>query len=307
MIRLEFNNLFVSTHGVLDSVTPDMIANEQIRNVVFNNGININFIRDLLHFQANIPRVYSKNLTMSHRLPFHELNGNAVISVSNTGNRRIHLHSVITVVPPIVENKKGMLVYIHNIGRQFYPVMTVEKNIFEKHLNELLIHLRATEEMIQRAGSLIKKEVFKLEIVKRLQDNLINNFIWQDITNACAETLNMQRNVNEAVWIAIITIMRHWMTQFNTTIGMVSMSSPKSFDELLEYAIKTQKDYKIAVNGADNKDTIAQNFKTLILRNICISRLVEHFKEINLISVATVREASKKFIDPGEKMTIVLI
>jgi len=310
MIRLDFNNIFVSTHGDVASITSDMVINEQIKNVVFHNGININFMRDILHIQANIPRVYSKNLTMSHRLPFHELNSNAVINTCNTGNRRIHLHSEITVVPPIVQSKKCVVVYVHNVDRQFQPIMTVDKNVFEKHLNELLIHLHATHEMIKKAGNLTTSDGFRIEIVKRLQENLVNNLIWEDIANAAVETLNMQRNVNKALWIAITTIMRYWMNQFNTTLGIISMTTSTYIDELLKYVDKIKNecnwDDVPNVDNDENRQKIANNFKALILRNINISHLVEHIKEINLISIATVREASKKIIDPGEKMTIVL-
>lgn len=310
MIRLDFNNLFVSTHGDISSITSEVVINDQIKSVVFHNGININFIRDLLHFQANIPRVYSKHLTMSHRLPFHELNSNAVITTHNTGNRRLQLHSTITVVPPIVQNRKSVVVYVPSIDRQFHPIMTVDKHVFEKHLNELLLHLQATDDMLKKGGDLITSDGFKTEIINRLQENLVNNFIWLDIVNAVVETLNMQRDVNKAVWTAITTIMRYWMNQFNTTIGMISRTTGTFIDELLGYITKIDEDCQIedveSVDTDDDRQKVAKNFKALILRNVSISRLVEHIKEINLISIATVREASKKIVDPGEKMTIVL-
>lgn len=310
MIRLDFNNIFVSTHGDISSITSDMVINEQLKRVVFNNGININFIRDLLHFQANIPRVYSKNLTMSHRLPFHELNSNAVISTYNTGNKGIKLHSIITVVPPIVQSKKCVLVYVHSTDQQFYPIMTVDKNLFQKNLNELLIHLKATYEIMNRSGNLVVSDGFQTEIINRLQSNLVNNFIWTDIINSVVETLNLQRDVKKAVWSAITTVMRYWMNQFNTTLGMSLITPASHIAELSRYIHDINVRYNITnVADADtpaNQNTIAENFKALISRNATISQLVDHIKEINLISIATVREATKKIIAPGEKMTIVL-
>ena len=150
-------NTIDSSPGILSAVDHFMRC-EASRRVVFVDGLNINFMRDLQELLHKRPLIHVGGIHQKNVFP-DILHASDPIPVYNTGRKNIKTNSDITVIPPLTQTDiPPMYVDDTSSSPAVYPLLTVEKTSFQRDFNAILREVRVIADVESSMTTRIEHE-----------------------------------------------------------------------------------------------------------------------------------------------------
>lgn len=325
-----FNKIYVTDFKNERSIHPTRLMEEQLKNVMFINGININFMRDLLRLQGQYPLIYSRKPD-NQQFPYLSVHAKVAYCV-NTGPAVLRVYDKFSVIPPVY--KHGKLVSCGSPILKVYPLWTVNKNIFQKDLNNILTCARCTFELSGHTKLYNSNPFWKRILVDCVENVIKKNELWNEMLSSVAYEMGTERNHIATVLHLLEIIHTHWLTALYETPHaqtIPQLPTKHMVDNLITKmcTIGRQKDTHIIellqkMEGLQNTENVSTDineddypnelkksqqamrtaFHDILDRDLTFSALSEYHKIFDICINGIVKQGKNKYIYPGQEMQI---
>lgn len=325
-----FNKIYVADLKNERPIHSTQLIEEQLKNVLFINGININFMRDLLRLQGQYPLLYSTQADSMEfpYLPIHS----KVAQCVNTGPAVLRVYDKFSVIPPIY--KHGKLVSCWSGYIKVYPLWTVSTSIFQKNLNNILLCARWMFELKEYTALYSSNPLWRHAVVQCVDSVIKMNDLWNEMLASVAYEKHTERDHVATVLNLLDIIYTHWLpvlqgtaqsktvpllpTQHmidNLMLKMCTVGKTKDtyITDLLTNleGLRITDDVQTGINEEDystesknSQEALKVAFQNIMDRDLTFSALSQYHKMFDICINGTVKQAKNQFIYPGQEMLI---
>ena len=178
----------------------------------FHYGINIYYMDQLqdLSIEQVILFTFGGSTQPIHIAP------NTPMTIYNTGNKNLRVGTSVTVVPPLTCNT-GAVRYDTDV----YPLATVNREMFQCEINELILQLRTLNEVDASVKSEVVKRshAYRHLRAKTISNALGHNSLWQEMIRAVEETTNEPGNMVKNVDVIADIALHRWSRFLGSSVG----------------------------------------------------------------------------------------
>jgi len=279
-----------------------------------DNGININFMRQLCDLRRQAPIIY----TTPHHKKETVHGPSAPIQIYNTGTKPLFVGTRFTVIPPLCNVKEAV-----RAGDE-YVLQTVEYDSFSREINELcqwLICLIDIQKPLEDTRASRAKELWR-RLFEAGDQYLGDNSLWQDMITAIKNDTHSSdksmicRTIGEMCF-------RYWnplLVGYDRTCPLSYTKPLITSTELLSDIFKNHAEIeKIDVDKLSmlTDDIVNDDAEQAIYLTSVINTRLELGRNVNSLAklfhtfspqvVGVISEAENAMIKPGTKMSVTLI
>lgn len=325
-----FNKIYVTDFKNERPIHSRQLLEQQLKDVLFINGININFMRDLIRLQGQLPLLYSTQAD-NGQFPYLPIHSKVAYCV-NTGPAVLRVYDKISVIPPIY--KHGELVSCASGFLKVYPLWTVNTNIFQKDLNNILSCARCTFELSGYTTRYSSNSFWRSTLVQCVDNAIKKNELWNEMLSSIAYEMGTERNHTTTVLNLLDVIHTHWLPVLYGSAQpqtIPQVPSKLMIDTLMtkmctvgnakdRYVLgllremegfQNPKDVSIDLNEEDyppelknSQQAVKRAFHSLLERDLTFRALSEYHKFFDININGTVKQGKNKYIYPGQEMQI---
>lgn len=325
-----FNKLFVADFKNERPIHSSVLLEEHMKQVVFINGININFMRDLLRLQAQHPLLYSSQ-DGCREFPYLPIHSKVSVCV-NTGPSLLRVYDKFSVIPPIYKN--GKVVTSSSGYMTVYPLWTVSTVIFQTYLNNILSCAKWMFELKNLTDTYSSQSIWKHTVVECVDKVIKNNNLWTEMLTSVAYEKHTERDHVATVHHLLDIIWSHWLPILQGTVQSKTvplLPTGKMVEKLMskmadfgrdkdeeiskiseqmsgfETRTDTQTDRQEEQLSREVKNSIEAlktTFHHIMDRDLTFTALAQYTRNFDISINGTVKHAKNQFIYPGQEMTI---